>query len=109
MFPCRSSSFFSSCGSFPIWLLLLNSVIQLSTGGLFVEAQARSFDIDYNSDTFRIDGQPFRYVSGSLHYFRIPRPLWKDRLSKVRAAGFNAIQFVIPWNLHEPYKVSKVH
>ena len=50
-----------------------------------------------------MDGQPFRYVSGSLHYFRVPEPLWQDRLRKIRAAGFNAIQFVIPWNLHEPH------
>ena len=49
-----------------------------------------------------MDGQPFRYVSGSLHYFRVPELLWLDRLRKIRAAGFNAIQFVIPWNLHEP-------
>jgi beta-galactosidase len=29
-----------------------------------------SFSIDYDADTFVMDGQPFRYVSGSLHYFR---------------------------------------
>lgn len=65
-------------------------------------ATTRSFDIDYDSDTFRLDGKAFRYVSGSLHYFRVPRELWQDRMRKIRAAGYNAIQFVIPWNLHEP-------
>ena len=49
-----------------------------------------------------MDGQPLRYVSGSIHYFRVPQELWQDRLRKIRAGGYNAIQFVIPWNIHEP-------
>ena len=44
-----------------------------------------------------------RYISGSIHYFRVPEGLWLDRLTKIRAAGFNAIQFVIPWNLHQRF------
>ena len=62
----------------------------------------RTFTIDYERDTFLMGGKPFRYMSGSIHYFRVPRKLWRDRLTKIRAAGFNAIQFVIQWNLHEP-------
>ena len=65
----------------------------------------RSFAIDYEADTFLLDGQPFRYVSGSIHYFCVPQELWQDRLRRIRAGGFNAIQFVIPWNIHEPFKV----
>ena len=42
-------------------------------------------------------------MSGSIHYFRVPEGLWADRLTKIRAAGFNAIQFVIPWNLHQRF------
>ena len=49
-----------------------------------------------------MDGKPFRYVSGSLHYFRIPREYWEDRLRKVRAAGLNAIQVYVEWSSHEP-------
>ena len=79
-------------------LLLVISVLAYSS----VATVVPSFDIDYQADTFRMDGKPFRYVSGSLHYFRVPRELWQDRMRKVRAAGFNAIQFVIPWHLHEP-------
>ena len=41
-------------------------------------------------------------MSGSIHYFRVPQELWQDRLRKIRAGGYNAIQFVIPWNIHEP-------
>ena len=52
----------------------------------------RSFEIDYARNQFVKDGNPFRYVSGSIHYFRIPREFWKDRLTKARAMGLNAIQ-----------------
>ncbi|VDM32242.1 unnamed protein product [Hydatigera taeniaeformis] len=48
------------------------------------------------------DGEPFRYISGSLHYFRIPRIYWEDRLVKAKNAGLDAIQIYVPWNFHEP-------
>ena len=62
----------------------------------------RTFEIDYANDQFLKDGKPFRYISGSVHYFRIHPALWKDRLTRVRALGMNAIQFYVPWSLHEP-------
>uniref|UniRef100_A0A0X3PRQ2 Beta-galactosidase n=2 Tax=Schistocephalus solidus TaxID=70667 RepID=A0A0X3PRQ2_SCHSO len=63
----------------------------------------RSFSIDTKNGTFLKDDAPFRYVSGSLHYFRIPQIYWMDRLIKAKAAGLNAIQIYIPWNFHEPF------
>ncbi|CAA98542.2 Beta-galactosidase [Caenorhabditis elegans] len=60
-----------------------------------------SFLIDESKNQFLLDGLPFRYISGSIHYFRIPRDRWDERLGKVRALGFNAIQYYIPWNMHE--------
>ncbi|XP_071751808.1 beta-galactosidase [Centroberyx gerrardi] len=62
----------------------------------------RSFSVDYKNDCFQKDGQEFRYISGSIHYSRIPRAYWKDRLLKMYMAGLNAIQTYIPWNYHEP-------
>ncbi|XP_040003394.1 beta-galactosidase isoform X2 [Xiphias gladius] len=61
----------------------------------------RSFSLDYKGDCFRKDGEEFRYISGSIHYSRIPRVYWKDRLLKMYMAGLNAIQTYIPWNYHE--------
>ena len=61
-----------------------------------------SFDIDYENDQFLLDGRPFRYVSGSFHYFRTPRQYWRDRLRKMRAAGLNAISTYVEWSLHQP-------
>ncbi|XP_068606761.1 beta-galactosidase [Brachionichthys hirsutus] len=75
-------------------VLLLPLVIGHSLG-------APSFSIDYKNDCFRKDGEVFRYISGSIHYSRIPRVYWKDRLLKMYMAGLNAIQTYIPWNYHE--------
>lgn len=61
----------------------------------------RTFTIDYDNNMFRMDGKPFRYVSGSIHYSRIPSYYWKDRLQKMKAAGLNAIQVYVPWNFHQ--------
>ena len=62
----------------------------------------RSFTIDYDNDRFLKDGEPFRYISGSFHFFRAPRFYWKDRLMKMKAGGLNAVQTYIAWNIHEP-------
>uniref|UniRef100_A0A8C7G3F4 Glycoside hydrolase 35 catalytic domain-containing protein n=1 Tax=Oncorhynchus kisutch TaxID=8019 RepID=A0A8C7G3F4_ONCKI len=35
------------------------------------------------------------YISGSIHYNRIPRAYWKDRLVEMYMAGLNAIQVYV--------------
>ncbi|XP_061579637.1 beta-galactosidase-1-like protein [Cololabis saira] len=67
----------------------------------------RSFSIDYKNSCFLKDGKPFQYISGSIHYSRIPRYYWKDRLMKMYMTGLNTIQVYVPWNFHEP--VQGVH
>ena len=51
---------------------------------------------------FWLDDQPFRILSGAMHYFRIPPEYWDDRLYKLRALGLNTLETYIAWNLHEP-------
>ncbi|NWY60514.1 BGAL galactosidase, partial [Chionis minor] len=65
-------------------------------------APARSFQLDYEENCFRKDGVPFRYISGSIHYARVPRPAWRDRLLKMYMSGLSAVQVYVPWNYHEP-------
>jgi len=61
----------------------------------------RTFSIDEN-DQFLKDGEPFRYVSGAMHYFRVPKQYWADRMLKMRAAGLNTLETYIEWSSHEP-------
>jgi beta-galactosidase len=51
---------------------------------------------------FVFDGQPLEIISGEMHYPRIPREYWRDRLQKARAMGLNTISTYVFWNLHEP-------
>ena len=60
-----------------------------------------SFMIDTSSKNFQLDGHPFRYVSGSIHYFRCHPDYWNDRLKKIRAGGYNAVQVYVEWSYHE--------
>ncbi len=55
-------------------------------------------------DDFYLDGEPFKIISGSFHYFRTVPEYWKDRLLKLKAMGGNTVETYIPWNMHEPGK-----
>lgn len=55
-------------------------------------------------DSFYLDGEPFRIVSGSIHYFRVVPEYWRDRLEKLKAMGCNTVETYVPWNMHEPQK-----
>lgn len=57
-----------------------------------VRDDERTFTIDYANNQFLKDGEPFRYVAGSIHYFRVLPSDWRDRLRKMRRAGFNVLQ-----------------
>ena len=64
--------------------------------------------IRYDNRCFQIEGCDTYIYSGSMHYFRIPRPLWRDRMQKVKAAGFNCVETYVPWNWHERSMPSSV-
>ena len=53
-------------------------------------------------DHFLLDGKPFRILSGEMHYARVPRVYWRDRLQKAKAMGLNTITTYVFWNVHEP-------
>ncbi len=53
-------------------------------------------------DKFLLDGEPFRILSGSIHYFRVHPSDWHHSLYNLKAMGFNTVETYVPWNLHEP-------
>ncbi|MFZ0632723.1 MAG: beta-galactosidase family protein [Acidobacteriaceae bacterium] len=63
-------------------------------------AQGHSFRVDHGQ--FLLDGKPFRIISGSIHYARVPRAYWRDRLRMAKAMGLNAVTTYVFWNVHEP-------
>ncbi|CAI9624603.1 unnamed protein product, partial [Staurois parvus] len=36
-----------------------------------------------------------------MHYFRVPKEYWRDRMLKMKACGLNVLTTYVPWNLHE--------
>ncbi len=53
-------------------------------------------------DRFELDGKPFVIRSGEMHYPRVPKAVWRDRLAKMKAMGLNTVSTYVFWNLHEP-------
>ncbi len=63
-------------------------------------AQAKhTFHVD--GEHFVLDGKPFVIRSGEMHYNRVPRQYWTDRLQKAKAMGLNTICTYVFWNEHE--------
>ncbi|XP_006892913.1 PREDICTED: beta-galactosidase-1-like protein 2-like [Elephantulus edwardii] len=64
----------------------------------------RTEGLKVKGSNFTLGGFPFLIVAGTVHYFRVPRAYWRDRLLKLKAGGFNTVTTHVPWNLHEPMK-----
>ncbi len=57
--------------------------------------------ISYDGQSFSIDSRRLWLASGAIHYPRVPRGLWRDRLRAAREAGLNCIETYVFWNAHE--------
>jgi beta-galactosidase len=65
-------------------------------------AQAAAPHFAVVGDRFELDGKPYVIRAGEMHYARIPRAFWRERLQQVRAMGLNTVTTYVFWNLHEP-------
>ena len=84
-------------------LLLFAASVHQAFASPAAQAQtASAVPVMIVDDHFVRDGKPYQIISGSIHYVRVPRPYWRDRLQKARAMGLNTIETYAFWNLHEP-------
>jgi len=58
---------------------------------------------EISGDQFLLNGKEYKLISGGMHYFRVPREYWRDRLEKLLLMGCNTVETYLPWNLHEPH------
>ena len=50
---------------------------------------------------FLLDGEPFQIRAGEMHYPRVARADWRDRMRKLKAMGLNTLTTYVFWNVHE--------
>jgi beta-galactosidase len=81
-------------------LLLCLSLHAYSQQGL--NKTVHSFQ--FGDSVFLLDGKPFQIISGEMHYPRVPREAWRQRMKAAKAMGLNTIGTYVFWNLHEPQK-----
>ena len=58
--------------------------------------------IEIKSKQILIDGKPQLIMCGEIHYYRLNREDWQDRLDKLKQSGCNAVATYVPWLIHEP-------
>ncbi|MEO7213990.1 glycoside hydrolase family 35 protein [Mucilaginibacter sp.] len=78
-----------------IYCALFLSVITLSN------AQTVTHTFAFGDNDFLLDGKPLQMISGEMHYTRIPREYWRERMKMAKAMGLNTIGTYVFWNAHE--------
>ncbi len=68
-------------------------------GGSVTYAQKGSFEI--GNKTFLLNGKPFLVKAAEIHYSRIPKDYWENRIQLCKALGMNTLCIYIFWNYHE--------
>jgi beta-galactosidase len=58
--------------------------------------------LTFDRRSYLAHGEREFLISGEIHYFRVPRDGWRDRLEKMKAAGGNCVATYVPWLIHEP-------
>ena len=61
-----------------------------------------SHTFEIGDDDFLVDGEPFRVISGALHYFRVHPDQWRELIRMGRMMGLNTIETYVAWNEHAP-------
>jgi len=77
--------------------LLFSSTASLNAAS--APAAAHTFSI--GQDSFLLDGKPFVIRCGEIHFARVPREYWRQRLQMCKALGLNTVCVYLFWNFHE--------
>ena len=70
--------------------------------GLLPEGHTTDTLVQLRDRRILIDEKPVLLFAGEIHYFRLARSEWEDRIRKAKDLGCNAIASYIPWLVHEP-------
>ena len=73
----------------------------LGTAALSAMPARKTHTFTAGEGTFLLDGKPYVIKAAELHYPRIPRQYWDQRIKMCRALGMNTICMYVFWNIHE--------
>lgn len=59
----------------------------------------RKFEV--KDGKFLLEGKSVQLICGEMHYPRIPKEYWRDRLKRAKAMGLNTVSAYVFWNFHE--------
>lgn len=77
-------------------------MLSLLSSRIFAADAPASPRITYDDHCLTIDGKDTFIYSGAFHYFRCPKPLWRDRFQKMKDAGLNCVETYVAWDWNEP-------
>jgi beta-galactosidase len=80
-------------------LLLVLLVSNLFLNDSIAQQQNQSFTI--GNKEFLLNGKPYVIRAAELHYPRIPKQYWEQRIQLCKAMGMNTICIYLFWNIHE--------
>lgn len=66
-----------------------------------LQAIAKGESFTVGDKTFLLNGKPFVVKAAEVHYPRIPRPYWEQRIKMCKALGMNTLCVYVFWNIHE--------
>jgi beta-galactosidase len=92
---------FPSSRGFWAVLILAFCAINLRAQNFYPPLPAAKSAIDFDKRGFLIHGQRTFLASAGIEYARVPRALWRDRLLRIKRAGFNCVEIYTFWNYHE--------
>ncbi len=61
-------------------------------------------NFEIKKDKFYLNGNEFKIISGTVHYFRNMPCAWRDVFKKLKALGANTVETYCVWNAHEKVK-----
>ncbi len=87
----------------PLALMIREAVSQRKSLKIVFSKERARMDIAYDRYSLIINGRRVFVRSGAMHYFRLPsEKLWRDRLFKLKAAGYNTVDLYFCWAYHSP-------
>lgn len=80
----------------------MRKILLLCVAALFcvtLDAWGKRFEV--SDGKFLLDGESVQLICGEMHYPRIPKEYWADRMRRAKAMGLNTVSAYVFWNYHE--------